>query len=156
MVTSWGADEFPTLIKLVPAYLCITWVCRTAVSQSETSTHTDCGVRENDESDQFYIFCVHLSSLIQSCFDISSQPFILKKFLLWWRLLRQCYRQNNTDSKTGMLCDDLLILFNINSVRKGTETTFFMFELFNIIVFFKYMFILYCLISFLRGSLLGL
>ncbi len=44
MVTSWVADEFQTVIKLVPTYLCIKRFCRTAVSQSEKSIHTDQGI----------------------------------------------------------------------------------------------------------------
>ncbi len=44
MVTSWVADEFQTVIKLVPTYLCVKWFCRTAVNQSEKSIHTDHGI----------------------------------------------------------------------------------------------------------------
>ncbi len=44
MVTSWVADEFRMVIKLVLTYLCVKCFCRTAVSQSEKSIHTDHGI----------------------------------------------------------------------------------------------------------------
>ncbi len=44
MVTSWVADQFRTVIKLVQTYLCVKPFCRTAVSQSEKSIHTDHGI----------------------------------------------------------------------------------------------------------------
>ncbi len=46
MVTSWVADEFQTVIELVPTYLCIKWFCHTAVSQSEKSIYTDHGIKK--------------------------------------------------------------------------------------------------------------
>ncbi len=41
MIESWVVDEFGTVIKLLPTYLCVKQFCRTAVSQTEKSIHTD-------------------------------------------------------------------------------------------------------------------
>ncbi len=55
MVTSWVADEFQTVIKLVPTYLCLKRFCRTAVSQSEKSIHTDHGISNVNDLKYFKV-----------------------------------------------------------------------------------------------------